>query len=263
MVPAVLDALHYGLGLASGSIVGCTLGLFGGGGSILAVPLMVYIVGVPDAHVAIGTSALAVAASAATALHAHARCGNVRWHCAGLFSAAGVAGAALGSTLGKALDGQKLLALFSLLMVVVGILMFRSRASCGAADAACTRDKLPKVFGYGAMTGVLSGFFGIGGGFLIVPGLVASTGMTTLNAVGSSLVAVCAFGLTTTLSYAASGLINWPLALLFIVGGIAGGHAGCAIAGRMSAEKGTLRTLFSGLILVVAVYVLSRSLGRV
>src|ERR1700712_2476449 len=127
MVPVVLDALHYGLGLASGSIVGCTLGLFGGGGSILAVPLMVYVVGVPDAHVAIGTSALAVAANAAMNLSNHARGGNVRWSCALVFAAAGVAGAFTGSIFGKMLDGQKLLALFALLMLVIAVLMLKTR----------------------------------------------------------------------------------------------------------------------------------------
>jgi uncharacterized membrane protein YfcA len=88
------------LGAASGSLVGFALGLVGGGGSILAVPLMVYLVGVPSAHVAIGTSSLAVAASAAFNLMIHARTGMVKWGCAAVLAAAGVAGAALGSVLG-------------------------------------------------------------------------------------------------------------------------------------------------------------------
>ena len=100
-----LEPIQYLLGLFSGGLVGFTLGLFGGGGSILAVPLMVYLVGVSSPHLAIGTSALAVAANAATNLITHARSGNVRWRCAAIYSAAGIAGAFLGSTLGKALDG--------------------------------------------------------------------------------------------------------------------------------------------------------------
>src|ERR1700753_2415824 len=95
------------LGLASGALVGFSLGLVGGGGSILAVPLMVYLVGVPDPHVAIGTSAIAVAANAAINLSNHARGGTVMWRCAIIFAAAGIAGALVGSVFGKMLDGQK------------------------------------------------------------------------------------------------------------------------------------------------------------
>src|ERR1700744_4297620 len=97
------------LGLASGALVGFSLGLVGGGGSILAVPLMVYVVGVPDAHVAIGTSAIAVAANAAVNLSNHARGGTVVWSCALVFAAAGIVGALLGTVFGKLLDGRKLL----------------------------------------------------------------------------------------------------------------------------------------------------------
>src|SRR5947207_14905650 len=92
------------LGLASGALVGFSLGLVGGGGSILAVPLMVYVVGVPDAHVAIGTSAIAVAANAAVNLSNHARRGTVRWPCALTFVAAGLLGAFGGSALDERLD---------------------------------------------------------------------------------------------------------------------------------------------------------------
>jgi uncharacterized membrane protein YfcA len=96
--------------LASGALVGVLLGLIGGGGSVLAVPLLVYLVGVPSAHVAIGTSAVAVALNAASGLATHARLGTVKWPCALVFSAAGVAGAFLGASLGKQLGGTELLA---------------------------------------------------------------------------------------------------------------------------------------------------------
>ena len=109
------------LGLASGALVGFSLGLVGGGGSILAVPLMVYVVGVPEPHVAIGTSAIAVAANAAINLSNHARGGTVVWSCALTFAAAGIVGAFLGSMLGKMIDGQKLLALFALVMLVIAV----------------------------------------------------------------------------------------------------------------------------------------------
>ena len=254
-----LDALQYALGVLSGSAVGFTLGLVGGGGSILAVPLMVYLVGVPSAHVAIGTSALAVAANAGTGLVSHARAGTVKWRCGAMYAVAGVLGALVGSTAGKAFDGQRLLALFALVMVAVGIAMLRGRRATGVAGAECNRRNAPQVLGFGLGTGLFSGFFGIGGGFLIVPGLVASTRMPIVNAVGTSLVAVAAFGLTTAVNYAASGLVDWPLAGVFVAGGVIGGLAGTAAARRLSGT-GALTTVFAALIFVVAAYMLWRSL---
>ena len=257
----MLEPVQYLLGGGSGALVGFVLGLVGGGGSILAVPLMVYVVGVRSPHIAIGTSALAVAANAAIGLFSHARAGHVKWRCASIYAASGVAGAFAGSTAGKAFDGQKLLFLFAIVMVVVGVMMLRGRSRGGEPGAECTRENAPKVIGFGAGTGLFSGFFGIGGGFLIGPGLVASTGMPMLNAVGSSLVSVTAFGMTTALNYAFSGLIDWPLAAAFIAGGAFGGFLGMRAARRLSATHGRLTTVFAMLIFVVAAYVLWRSAG--
>jgi len=251
--------LQWALGAFAGSLVGFTLGLVGGGGSILAVPLMVYLVGVSDPHVAIGTSAMAVAANALIGLTHHARNNHVKWRCALLFATAGVAGAWLGSLGGKAMDGQKLLALFALLMLVVAALMFRSRGQEGDPAVVLNRSNAPKLLASGAATGALSGFFGIGGGFLVVPGLIASTGMPILFAVGSSLVAVSAFGLTTALSYAASGLINWSLAASFIAGGAVGSLLGTRMAERLADRKGMLNLTLAVLIIAVALFMLYRS----
>jgi uncharacterized membrane protein YfcA len=258
-----LEPVQYILGALSGGMVGFTLGLVGGGGSILAVPLMVYLVGVDSPHVAIGTSALAVAANASAGLMNHARNGTVKWRCALMYAGAGIAGAFAGSTVGKSFDGQKLLFLFAIVMVVVGVLMLKGRGNVGNPGAECNREKAPKVLGYGLATGIFSGFFGIGGGFLIVPGLVASTGMPILNAIGSSLVAVTAFGLTTALNYAISGLVDWPLAIVFIIGGMVGSYGGALAAKRLAGTTGLLTTVFSGLIFVVAAYMLWKSAGAV
>lgn len=254
-----LEPVQYLLGAGSGALVGFTLGLVGGGGSILAVPLMVYLVGVPNPHIAIGTSALAVAANAAANLVPHSRAGNVKWRCASMYAAAGVAGAWIGSNIGKAFDGQKLLFLFALLMLVVGALMLKGRDTLGNPKVRLNRENAPRIVGFGAVTGLFSGFFGIGGGFLIVPGLIASTGMPMLNAVGSSLVAVSAFGLTTSVNYARSGLIDWPLAAVFIAGGIGGGVIGAMAARHLSGKKGLLNIVFAGLIFAVAAYMLWQS----
>lgn len=257
----MLDPFHYLLGAISGALVGFILGLVGGGGSILAVPLMVYVVGVRDPHVAIGTSAFAVAANAATGLASHARSGTVRWRCAAVFAATGIAGAAIGSTLGKMFDGQKLLFLFALVMIAVGVIMLRRRGSSGEADVQLSRDNALKLGFYGFATGAFSGFFGIGGGFLILPGLIAATGMAMICAVGSSLLAVTAFGLTTAANYALSGLVEWPLAIAFIAGGVGGGVIGTRLAHRLAASRGTLTSIFAALIFAVAAYMLWRSAG--
>ncbi|MES2120663.1 MAG: sulfite exporter TauE/SafE family protein [Pseudomonadota bacterium] len=254
----MLDTVQYLLGVASGALVGFVLGLVGGGGSILAVPLMVYLVGVRSPHVAIGTSALAVAVNAAIGMANHARAGTVKWRCAGVYAAAGVAGAFAGSTAGKAFDGQKLLFLFALVMILVGVLMLRGRKRTGNPGVVLGRGNALKLTGYGAATGVFSGFFGIGGGFLIVPGLIGATRMQMLNAVGSSLVAVTAFGLTTAANYALSGLIDWLLAGAFILGGIPGSILGTRAAKKLSG-KGHLTIIFAALIFVVAAYMLWKS----
>ncbi len=179
-----------------------------------------------------------------------------------MFAASGIAGAALGSTLGKALDGQKLLALFAVVMIVVGVVMLRRRGTVPAIlKCRLGSENAGKLVGFGAGAGLFSGFFGIGGGFLIVPGLIAATGMPMLNAVGSSLIAVAAFGVTTAANYAISGLIDWPLALVFIVGGLGGSVLGSMAARRLSERKGLLTAVFAVLIFAVAAYMLWRSLA--
>ena len=257
----IISATQAVLGLVSGSLVGFSLGLVGGGGSILAVPLMVYVVGVTDAHLAIGTSAIAVAANAAFNLSNHARGGTVRWSCALPFAAAGIIGAFIGSIFGKMVDGQRLLALFALVMLVIAALMLKSRSKAGLPDVRISWTNMPAILGLGLATGTMSGFFGIGGGFLIVPALMLATGMAIMNAVSSSLVAVTAFGLTTATSYAWSGLVSWELAGLFIVGGIVGGLIGTRSARHLAARRGALNIVFAGVIIAVAIYMLVRNLS--
>jgi hypothetical protein len=257
----ILSTTQSLLGLASGALVGFSLGLVGGGGSILAVPLMVYVVGVGEPHVAIGTSAIAVAANAAVNLSNHARGGTVIWSCALVFAAAGVVGAFAGSILGKMLDGERLLALFALVMLVIAMLMLKTRTRVGLPDVKMSLTNSPAILGLGLATGTLSGFFGIGGGFLIVPALMLATGMPIMNAVSSSLVAVTAFGLTTAASYAWSGLVSWGLAALFIAGGIAGGLGGTRSARHLSERRGALNIVFAVVIILVALYMLARNLS--
>lgn len=259
-MPSLMQAA---LDMASGSLVGFSLGLVGGGGSILAVPLLIYWVGIRDPHVAIGTSAIAVAANAAANLLDHHRSGNVIWPCALVFATAGIVGAFLGSTAGKMVDGQKLLATFAVLMMVVAALMLRRRPPAASRHVAEFGPRtVARLVGIGLGTGALAGFFGIGGGFLIVPGLMLATGMPILNAIGSSLVAVTAFGATTAANYAVSGTVNWTIAALFLCGGVLGGFAGGRVARLLASRRGYLNAAFAALIFAVAVYMLVRSLDQ-
>jgi len=240
--------------------VGFVLGVIGGGGSILAVPLLVYVVGVKSPHIAIGTSALAVAASAFANLLDHARRGHVCWPAALWFAAAGVGGTVIGSTLGKHTDGQKLLMLFGLMMIGIAATMARKKVEETGQSVKANEIRIPLLLGIGAIVGILAGFFGIGGGFLVVPGLLAATAMPLITAIGSSLVSVTAFGLSTAASYAVSGLIDWGLAGLFICGGIAGGLAGGRLAAFLAPKKRALSLIFAAVVATVGLYVTIRGI---
>ncbi len=251
----------------SGSLVGFVLGLIGGGGSILAVPLLVYVVGVASPHIAIGTSSIAVAVSAFANLISHARSGHVKWPCALVFSTAGVLGAALGSTLGKSFDGQKLLFLFGVLMIAIAASMLirkpRPDSDFKPLGATTAPTLAPRLIAMGGLVGMLSGFFGIGGGFLIVPGLMASARMPMIIAIGSSLVAVTAFGLTTATTYALSGLVDWRLAALFIAGGLVGGLIGAGLANKLSEQKAILTRVFAAIVAIVGTYIIIRAAASI
>ncbi len=242
----------------AGALVGLILGLIGGGGSVLAVPLLVYVVGVKSPHVAIGTSAIAVALSAFANLIDHARRGHVHWPVALLFAVSGVTGAALGCTLGQHTEGQKLLLLFGIAMVAIAASMALRRDGGGGPAVQMQWDTAPRVAGAGFVVGALSGFFGIGGGVLAVPGLVAAASLPMILAIGSSLVSVTAFSLTTATIYALAGLTDWRLVLLFVGGGIAGGIAGSRLATVLAARKRALSLTFAAVVAAVGVYVIAR-----
>lgn len=249
------------LALGSGSLIGLVLGLIGGGGSILAVPLLVYAVGVPP-HVAIGTAAFAVALNALASLALHARRAPIRWPCAIAFSVAGVAGALLGAMLGKAIDGRQLLALFGMLMIVVGVLMMRPKPAAATSSERLSRVNarrlLPRLLLAGLTVGTLSGFFGIGGGFLIVPGLMLAADMDMRDAASASLVGVAAFGTASASSYAWSGLIDWQIAALLVAGGLMGAVAGSRANAVLARNKELLSRLFAWFVVAAGLYVAGR-----
>lgn len=246
----------------SGVLVGLVLGLLGGGGSILAVPLLLYAVGVKDPHVAIGTAAVAVSASAAINLVLHARKGHIRWPCAITYAASGSLGAAIGAAVGKAMNGQKLLLAFAVAMVGVGISMLTRKPDTGDSNVQISPRMAARLVPVGLVTGAASGFFGIGGGFLVVPGLIGATNMVMLHAVGSSLVAITAFGAATAASYAGSGYVLWNVAGEFIAGGLIGGIVGSQLCATLANRKATLMRLFAVFIFATAAYIAWEALSR-
>ncbi|MCR5877138.1 sulfite exporter TauE/SafE family protein [Phenylobacterium sp. J367] len=255
--------LAWTLGAAafSGALVGLLLTVFGGGGSVLATPLLIYLVGVRDPHVAIGTSAAAVAVNAAMGLATQARAGRVKWPCALVFGGAGLAGSLLGAHLAKQMDGEQLLAWFALAMALVGLSMLAPRKSEGDPAVRLTPGLTARLAPVGLATGFAAGFFGIGGGFLIVPGLMASTGMTLAHAAASSLVSVTLFGAATSASYAAAGLVNWPVFAAVVAGGAVGAAAGAPSAKALAGRADMARRGFALMVIATAAYVAWRALG--
>lgn len=249
------------LAVLSGGLVGFSLGLLGGGGSILAVPLLLYLVGYHDPHVVIGTTALAVALTAYANLLPHWRAGNVLWQPALAFAIPGAIGAAVGASVGKLVGGKQLLFLFALLMVAVAITMVRKRPDVKPGPERSGRAMLLRVVPVSLAVGLLAGFFGIGGGFLIVPGLMFATGMPMLSAIGSSLVSVGAFGTTTAITYALADKVNWLIALEYFAGGVLGGWIGAWLAVRLSKQKQALTRIFAAVVLAVAVYMLAMNVS--
>jgi uncharacterized membrane protein YfcA len=244
-----------------GAVVGFLLAVFGGGGSVLAAPVLLYLGGVTDAHVAVGTASAAVAANAALNLLGHWRGGRIKWPCATVFAIAGLAGSFAGSSLAKLISGQQLLLAFAFAMAAIGLSMFRKPKSEGDPDVHISMKLVARLAPLGLLTGLAAGFFGIGGGFLIVPGLMLATGMTMANATASSLLSVALFGAATSFNYALTGQVDWTLAGWLLLGGAVGGVAGLFAAKRLAGHARLARSLFAGMIILVAIYVAWRSLG--
>ncbi len=244
------------LAALGGALIGLLLTLFGGGGSVLATPWLIYIVGMTDTHAAIGTSAAAVAVNAAVGLAAQAKAGRVKWPCALTFGAAGLAGALIGAQLAKQVDGDALLMWFAVAMLAIAGSMLLPKKSDGDPAVRLTPPMVLKLAPVGLVAGLAAGFFGIGGGFLIAPGLMASTGMTLANASASSLVSVSLFGGATSLSYAATGQLAWPLFGALVVGGAGGTLLAIPLARRLDRRAQLARTLFALMVIAVALFIL-------
>ncbi|NOJ26620.1 MAG: hypothetical protein DA330_01215 [Nitrososphaera sp.] len=243
----------------SGLTTGTVLGLTGGGGSVLAVPLLIYVAGLRDPHIAIGTSALAVGATAITSMASHWKRGNVRLKEGLIFGVPGVAGTVIGAQLGLLTPASSLILAFAGFMVIMGVRMFRKKQTGNHQNKDDGRIivQKKKVTTYGFLVGMAAGYFGIGGGFLIVPVLMHAAGLNIIQAVGTSLLSVSMFGLSTAGRYFASGNVDLFIALLFIAGGIPGSVIGARLAIRIPKEN--LAKAFGLLIIAVAAYIIARS----
>ena len=251
-------AAAVGLGLA----IGVLLGLLGGGGSILAVPALVYGVGTPLA-VAVPTSLLVVGISSATAVLPRLRQGQVAWRIAGVFGAAGAGAAFAGAAVNRLLDPRVVLVGFAALMVAAGVRMLREQLPVGG-DCALPgggvnwRGCLPKAIGSGVVVGLLTGLFGVGGGFLIIPALVLLLGLPMTVAVGTSLVIIVINSVAGFAAHAGDAALDYRIALAFTATAVVSSLASAKVAARLPAER--LRRWFAHLVFAVAAFVMVQAL---
>lgn len=246
--------------MATGLIMGLLLALTGGGGSVICVPLLLYMVKIPDIHLVIGTSAMAVAISALFNLSAHTAKGHVDWGKGIPVSVVAVVGALVGSALGKTLSGHYLIVPFALLMLVIATIMLKKNAArVGAGETACRAFPHSVVWASVAGVGAIAGLLGIGGGFLVVPLLVFFFHLSVVSAIATSLMVVCAMGITTSASYALAGHISFAVTAWLVVGGVPGGVLGVTFAQRLKKNEKVINGLFSAMLILMAVYMLIKA----
>jgi uncharacterized protein len=240
------------LTIALAVVVGLALGLFGGGGSILMVPLLVYVAGM-DAKEAIATSLVVVGVTAAASVVGHARAGRVRWRTGLLFGLAGMAGAFGGGLIGGHLPGQLLLVAFALMMVTTAVAMLRGRR---AVDPATARAEPPvgRMLVDGAVVGLVTGLVGAGGGFLVVPALALLGGLPMGVAVGTSLLVLAMKSVAGLAGYLATVSPDWPLVGAVTLAAVVGSLAGARLVDRVPADA--LRQAFGWFVLALGAFVL-------
>ena len=248
--------------LGLGLVIGLLLGLLGGGGSILAVPALVYGVGMPLAA-AVPTSLVVVGISSATALIPRLREGQVQWRLAAVFGAAGAGAAFAGAAVNRLLEPRVVLVGFAAMMVAAGVRMLREQTTVGG-DCALPggginwRGCLPKAIGSGVVVGFLTGLFGVGGGFLIIPALVLLLGLPMTVAVGTSLVIIVINSVAGFTAHAGDAALDYQIAVAFTAAAVVGSLVSARVAARLSAER--LRRWFAYLVFAVAAFVVVQAL---
>ncbi|MEW6544652.1 MAG: sulfite exporter TauE/SafE family protein [Nitrospirota bacterium] len=229
------------LPVAAGVPIGLQLGATGTGGAILAVPVLVYVAGIP-AKEAAAMSLVIVAASAWLGVWEYSRLGLVKPKAAVAFSWTGVAGSWFGAYGHKLVPNEILLVGFGIMLLLARYLMMRQRKLAQEAepDSSCAarfpRTCWLKLAGLGLVVGVLNGFFGVGGGFMIVPALALFAGFTPRQAIGTSLCIIAIISLGGIARHVQLGALNGPLTLLVILGSAAGMVLGARL-GQMVAPQ--------------------------
>lgn len=241
-------------------LIGVSLGLLGGGGSILTVPILVYVIGVP-AHEAIALSLLVVGTTSITALIPHARGGRVRWKTGIVFGLTSMVGAFGAGKLAHHIPSTVLLVAFGAMMLVTAVAMMRGRAGAEPEDTS-GEATLPvlKIMAEGLVVGAVTGLVGAGGGFLVVPALMWLGKLPMRAAVGTSLLVIAMKSFAGFGGYLANVSVDWSLAALVTGAAVVGSFGGAALAGRMPQDL--LRRAFAWFVVTMAVLVLFQELPR-
>jgi uncharacterized protein len=237
-------------------LVGVSLGLLGGGGSILTVPILAYVAGM-DAKEAIAASLFVVGVTSAVSVVAHARNGRVRWRTGLIFGAAGMAGAFLGGLLGGYVPGTVLMIAFALMMLATAVAMIRGRRQ-QAAERGESELPVLKVVVEGLVVGLVTGIVGAGGGFLVVPALVLLGGLPMSVAVGTSLLVIAMKSFAGLAGYLTNVSLDWPLVLGVTAAAVVGSFVGALLTGIIPEQA--LRRGFGIFVLAMAVVVLVQEL---
>lgn len=241
-------------GLVLSALIGLSLGLIGGGGSILTVPILVYFLGVPP-HEAVAMSLAVVGATSLFGAYLHYRADNVNFSSGLLFGGAGMVGAFVGSPFTKLITPGPLLLIFGVLMLVTAISMFRRRRP-GIEQATHTPHAAQAVAaGFGV--GVLTGFLGVGGGFLIVPALVFFGGLQIKKAVGTSLFVIFLNSVAGLIGHISHNVFDWSLTSAVTTLAVGGAVGGTVLSHRLAAHR--LQRMFAVLILGVGAFLVVKN----
>lgn len=239
-----------------GFVIGLTLGFLGGGGSILTVPALVYIVG-QSPQTAITASLVIVGATAATGALLHRRQGSLNAPVALLFGGVGMATAYWAAGVSQLLPSGTLLVLFALLMLVVGGLMILSKLP--QQGKSCQRSWLITIAS-GAGVGLLTGFLGVGGGFLIVPALVMLVGLPMRQAIGTSLIVIAMNSLAGLLGHLNGATLDLLVIGIFVAAGIGGVFAGSRLTRYIRPDQ--IRTSFACFVMLLGLLLLVDNVSK-
>lgn len=249
------------LALPFGLLIGLSLGLVGGGGSILAVPVLVYVLG-ENVHAATTASLLIVGSTALVAGLDQARNQRVRWSIALLVAAAGAAGALVGTAFNRRVRPEVLLLAFAVILLAAAYGMLQQRGDDGrAAEEVQGIRLLTRALPAGLLVGALTGFFGVGGGFVIVPVLVLLLRLRMSVAIGTSLIIIALTSAAALVAHLSAGGVRWQVALPFTAAAITGALVGSRLSERLSGPR--LKQLFAVLVVLVAAYLLVRNVPLV